>query len=93
MDALYPLRPGEQDCRDFLRTGRCKYGESCKYNHPLNVESGGGLTDGGPLHSRPGEPLCHYFLKHGICKFGQACKFDHPSGPHVEKGLGASNNV
>eukprot|EP00984_Skeletonema_dohrnii_P015785 scaffold6887_cov102-Skeletonema_dohrnii-CCMP3373.AAC.1 len=93
MDALYPLRPGEQDCRDFLRTGRCKYGESCKYNHPLNVESGGGLTDGGPLPSRPGEPLCHYFLKHGICKFGQACKFDHPSGPHVEKGLGASNNI
>eukprot|EP00986_Skeletonema_menzelii_P003827 scaffold1254_cov158-Skeletonema_menzelii.AAC.4 len=93
MDApLYPLRPGEQDCRDFLRTGRCKYGESCKYNHPLNVESGGGLSDGGPLPSRPGEPVCHYFLKHGICKFGQACKFDHPNGPHVEKGLGAPNN-
>jgi len=98
MDALYPLRPGEQDCRDFLRTGRCKYGESCKYNHPLNVESGGGLTDGGPLPSRPGEPLCHYFLKHAICKFGQTCKFDHPNGVglHAEKGekaLGASNNV
>ncbi len=93
MDApLYPLRPGEQDCRDFLRTGRCKYGESCKYNHPLNVESGGGLADGGPLPSRPGEPVCHYFLKHGICKFGQTCKFDHPNGPHVEKCLGASNS-
>lgn len=93
MDApLYPLRPGEQDCRDFLRTGRCKYGESCKYNHPLNVESGGGLSDGGPLPSRPGEPVCHYFLKHGICKFGQTCKFDHPNGPHVEKCLGASNS-
>ena len=96
MNALYPLRPGEQDCRDFLRTGRCKYGESCKYNHPLNVESGGGLSDGGPLPNRPGEPPCHYFLKHGICKFGQSCKFDHPSGPHVQKGLtglAASNNI
>lgn len=93
MDApLYPLRPGEQDCRDFLRTGRCKYGESCKYNHPLNVESGGGLADGGPLPSRPGEPVCHYFLKHGICKFGQTCKFDHPNGPHLEKCVGASNS-
>ena len=92
MDPIYPLRPGEQDCRDFLRTGRCKYGESCKYNHPLNVESGGGLADGGPLPLRPGEPVCHYFLKHGICKFGSACKFDHPSGPHLEKGPGSSNN-
>jgi hypothetical protein len=93
METPYPVRPGEQDCRDFLRTGRCKYGESCKYNHPLGVESGGGITDGGPLPSRPGEAVCHYFLKHGICKFGQACKFDHPNGPHVEKGLGASTNV
>lgn len=93
MDApLYPLRPGEQDCRDFLRTGRCKYGESCKYNHPLNVESGGGLADGGPLPSRPGEPVCHYFLKHGICKFGQSCKFDHPNVSHAEKCSGASNS-
>lgn len=94
MNALYPLRPGEQDCRDYLRTGRCKYGDSCKYNHPLNVESGGGLSDGGPLPSRPGEAPCHYFLKHGICKFGQSCKFDHPSG--VERGtagLAASNNM
>ena len=90
MNALYPLRPGEQDCRDFLRTGRCKYGESCKYNHPLNVESGGGLPDDGPLPNRPGEQPCHYFLKHGICKFGHSCKFDHPSGPHVEKTLTGS---
>ena len=27
---IYPQRVGEQDCRDYLRTGRCKYGESCK---------------------------------------------------------------
>lgn len=79
----YPLRPGEADCRDYLRTGRCKYGESCKYNHPLNVESGGGVkaAPGQPLFPvRPMEPVCQYFLKHGTCKFGQACKFNHPSG-------------
>jgi len=84
MAALYPIRPGEQDCRDYLRTGRCKYGESCKYNHPLNVESGGGVkptNPGEPLFPiRPMEPACQYFLKHGTCKFGQACKFNHPSG-------------
>ncbi|KAL7569078.1 hypothetical protein ACA910_016918 [Epithemia clementina (nom. ined.)] len=72
-----------EDCRDYLRTGRCKYGASCKYNHPPNVQSGGGMKS--PLNPtepmfpvRPNEPICQYFLKHGTCKFGQACKFHHP---------------
>ena len=71
-----------EDCRDFLRTGRCKYGASCKYNHPPNVQNGGGLKPVDPSEplfpSRPNEPICQYYLKHGTCKFGQACKFDHP---------------
>ena len=72
-----------EDCRDYLRTGRCKYGASCKYRHPPNVQSGGGMKT--PLNPtepmfpiRPNEPICQYFLKHGTCKFGQACKFHHP---------------
>ncbi len=84
MSALHPLRPGEPDCRDYLRTGRCKYGESCKYNHPPNVESGGGVKPADPSEPlfpiRPTEPPCQYFLKHGTCKFGQSCKFNHPGG-------------
>jgi hypothetical protein len=29
--AQYPQRSGEaENCRDYLRTGRCKYGEMCK---------------------------------------------------------------
>ncbi|KAG7364632.1 zinc finger domain containing protein [Nitzschia inconspicua] len=72
-----------EDCRDYLRTGRCKYGASCKYNHPSNVQSGGGMKTpidpSEPLYPiRPNEPVCQYFLKHGTCKFGQACKFHHP---------------
>ena len=75
-------RPVE-DCRDYLRTGRCKYGASCKYNHPPNVQSGGGMkTPIDPTEPlfpiRPNEPLCQYYMKHGTCKFGQACKFHHP---------------
>jgi hypothetical protein len=42
-----------EDCRDYLRTGRCKYGASCKYRHPANVQSGGGMRI--PLN--PGEPM------------------------------------
>lgn len=73
-----------EDCRDFLRTGRCKYGASCKYNHPANVQVGGGVRE--PVNPsepmfpvRPDQPLCQYYMKHGNCKFGQACKFHHPA--------------
>lgn len=85
--AQYPQRSGEADnCRDYLRTGRCKYGESCKYHHPANVQNGGGLLRvGSPLDPnepqfpiRPNEPSCPYYLKHGTCKFGSICKFNHP---------------
>lgn len=82
MVVKYPVRPGEADCRDYLRTGRCKYGEACKYNHPPEVESGGGVKPVNPSEPlfpiRPNEPPCQYFLKHGTCKFAQSCKFNHP---------------
>lgn len=84
--SVFPQRPGEPDCRDYLRTGRCKYGDSCKYHHPPGVQSGGGtkkpLNPNEPVFPiRPNEPSCQYYLKHGTCKFGQSCKFHHP--PHV----------
>lgn len=31
---LYPDRPGEPDCRYYLRTGFCGYGSRCHFNHP-----------------------------------------------------------
>lgn len=31
---LYPERPGEPDCAYYLRTGLCRYGLTCRYNHP-----------------------------------------------------------
>ncbi|XP_058093816.1 zinc finger CCCH domain-containing protein 58-like isoform X9 [Magnolia sinica] len=30
----YPLRPGEPDCTFYLRTGTCRYGSNCRFNHP-----------------------------------------------------------
>jgi Zinc finger C-x8-C-x5-C-x3-H type (and similar) len=77
-----------EDCRDYLRTGRCKYGMSCKYNHPANVQTGGGLKipldPSEPLFPlRPNEPVCQYYIKHGTCKFGQTCKFHHPPQSHL----------
>jgi len=31
-----PQRPDEPDCIYFLKNGRCKYGATCRYHHPLN---------------------------------------------------------
>ena len=33
---LLPQRPDEPNCIFFLKNGRCKYGSTCRYHHPLN---------------------------------------------------------
>ena len=78
--ATYPQRAGEPDCRDFLRTGRCKYGDSCKYHHPIGGTRSNDPNEP-PFPIRPDEPVCQYYLKNATCKFGQSCKFHHP--PHI----------
>ncbi|KAJ8458471.1 hypothetical protein OPV22_031397 [Ensete ventricosum] len=32
----YPERPGEPDCAYYIRTGLCRFGRTCKFNHPPN---------------------------------------------------------
>ncbi|KAH7289724.1 hypothetical protein KP509_30G016300 [Ceratopteris richardii] len=32
-----PMRPGETDCSFYMKTGSCKFGSSCRFNHPPNV--------------------------------------------------------
>lgn len=29
-----PERPDQPDCQHYMKTGGCKFGASCKYNHP-----------------------------------------------------------
>ncbi|KAJ4705725.1 Zinc finger CCCH domain-containing protein [Melia azedarach] len=82
---LYPQRPGEKDCAHYMQTRTCKFGDSCKFDHPLWVPEGGipdwkevPLITSEWLPDRPGEPDCPYFLKTKKCKFGLKCKFNHP---------------
>ncbi|GBG77606.1 hypothetical protein CBR_g24052 [Chara braunii] len=35
-----PIRPGETDCSFYMKTGSCKYGAVCKFNHPEVAPSG-----------------------------------------------------
>ncbi|AQK89563.1 Zinc finger CCCH domain-containing protein 58 [Zea mays] len=30
----FPERPGQPECQYYMRTGDCKFGTTCKYNHP-----------------------------------------------------------
>ncbi|KAL3827858.1 hypothetical protein ACJIZ3_016660 [Penstemon smallii] len=74
-------RPGQPDCKFYMRTGDCKYGSSCRYNHPpdwaLFKSSNCALSPLG-LPLRPGVQACSFYLQNGHCKFGNSCKFDHP---------------
>ncbi|KAL2245066.1 UNVERIFIED_CONTAM: Zinc finger CCCH domain-containing protein 37 [Sesamum indicum] len=82
---IYPQRPGEKDCAYYMQTRTCKFGDSCKFDHPIWVPEGG-IPDwkevppvpAESLPERPGEPDCPYFLKTQRCKFGIRCKFNHP---------------
>ncbi|CAM8882458.1 unnamed protein product [Rhodiola kirilowii] len=81
----YPRRPGEKDCAHYMLTRTCKFGGTCKFDHPVWVPEGGipdwkevpPVANEG-LPERPGEPDCPYFLKTQRCKFGLNCKFNHP---------------
>ncbi|KAL8118454.1 hypothetical protein AgCh_016108 [Apium graveolens] len=70
----FPERPGQPECKFYMKTGDCKYRSGCKFHHPktLNVTHS---KEGLPL--RPGQSVCSHFNRFGICKFGPSCKFDH----------------
>ena len=67
---ILPQRPDEPDCIFFLKNGRCKYGSTCRYHHPLNHHNDRKVTieDGRRHHSQinqgngdgVGQPKLHY---------------------------------
>jgi len=95
----YPVRPGQMACTFFSKTGVCRYGATCKWDHPeeftyLAAVHGSKIqlqefpitgynSAGYPV--RTGSAPCSFFMRTGTCKFGNACKWDHP-----ETGLSAA---
>ncbi|MED6150751.1 hypothetical protein PIB30_075576 [Stylosanthes scabra] len=78
----YPLRPDAEDCAFYLKTGTCKFGFNCKFNHPLGRRKNQVLKEKvGGEREEPGEKSgqieCKFYLRSGGCKFGKACKFNH----------------
>ncbi|KAK7356781.1 hypothetical protein VNO80_16057 [Phaseolus coccineus] len=75
----YPERPGEPDCSYYIRTGLCRFGATCRFNHPPNRKLAIATARMiGEFPERIGQPECQYYLKTGTCKFGATCKFHHP---------------
>ncbi|CAH8389286.1 unnamed protein product [Eruca vesicaria subsp. sativa] len=81
--------PDRAECRFFMTTGTCKYGDDCKYFHPKErmVPPPPDLLNPVALSARPGKPACPNFKK-GFCKYGNNCKFDHPSPLNSYDGTG-----
>lgn len=75
----YPERPGEPDCSYYIRTGLCRFGSTCRFNHPRDRKLAiAAARMKGEYPERIGQPECQYYLKTGTCKFGVTCKFHHP---------------
>ncbi|XP_062182439.1 zinc finger CCCH domain-containing protein 63-like isoform X6 [Phragmites australis] len=75
----YPERVGEPDCSYYMRTGLCRFGMTCKFNHPADRKLAvAAARMKGEYPQRIGQPECQYYLKTGTCKFGATCKFHHP---------------
>ncbi|KAL4603195.1 hypothetical protein ACB092_10G108100 [Castanea dentata] len=74
----FPERPGEPQCQYYMRTGDCKFGSSCRYNHPRDRVVPSTVLSPNGLPLRPGIQHCAFYMQNGHCKFGSTCKFDHP---------------
>ncbi|CAM8991839.1 unnamed protein product [Rhodiola kirilowii] len=80
MEVQFPLRPGAEDCNFYMRTGSCKFGFSCKFNHPPRMRN---QTIKPRLKEREDSSEssmqieCKYYMSAGGCKYGKACRFNH----------------
>ncbi|MBA0616929.1 hypothetical protein Godav_026412, partial [Gossypium davidsonii] len=73
-------KPGQTECKYYLRTGGCKFGKACRYNHSRAKSSTDPILElnflGLPI--RQGEKECPYYMRNGSCKYGANCRFNHP---------------
>nr|KJB39997.1 hypothetical protein B456_007G041600 [Gossypium raimondii] len=76
----FPVRPDAENCAYYMKTGLCKFGSNCKFNHPVRRKNQGdqeNLKENDESTEKPGQTECKYYLRTGGCKFGKACRYNH----------------
>jgi len=74
LSPVLPRKPWMIPCEFYMKTGTCKFGAECRFDHPPEHQVT--LNEFG-LPIRPGEPKCSHFERTMTCKYGASCKFDH----------------
>ncbi|XP_018807494.1 zinc finger CCCH domain-containing protein 43-like isoform X2 [Juglans regia] len=76
----YPVRPEAEDCAFYLKTGTCKFGSTCRFNHPVRRKNQAvkeKVKEKEEPTERLGQTACKYYMRSGGCKYGDACKYSH----------------
>ena len=72
VSAVHNSAKTQAECNFFAKTGRCKYGDKCKFKHV----AGGGTSQSSQSAAKPRKP-CYKFRDTGACEFGDKCRFSH----------------
>ncbi|KAH7852477.1 hypothetical protein Vadar_025223 [Vaccinium darrowii] len=81
--SLHPLRPYAEDCPFYIRTGTCKFGLNCRFNHPVSranqkwgkeKEKEKAKVE---VLEKPENIECKYYLTAEGCKYGKSCRYRH----------------
>lgn len=74
----YPRRDGAQPCQYYLKTGKCNYGQRCKFDHPQRDKR---------LLTALLRRDCFDYVQSANCPYGQRCKYNHPPLDTLPHGL------
>ncbi|GMN56846.1 hypothetical protein TIFTF001_025956 [Ficus carica] len=69
----YPVRPEAEDCSYYLKTGNCKFGSNCKFNHPVRRKNNQAAKEKAKEREESTERTGQ-----SECKYGTNCRFNHP---------------
>ncbi|XP_023735181.1 zinc finger CCCH domain-containing protein 43 [Lactuca sativa] len=80
-DMQHPIRPDAENCSFFVRTGTCRFGRMCRFNHPVStkiyVDRGKSNIFGAGSSSKSLSRIPCKFYQIGHCKYGESCRFNH----------------
>ncbi|KAL3526352.1 hypothetical protein ACH5RR_011008 [Cinchona calisaya] len=75
--SVLPLRPYAGDCPHYTRTGFCKFGLTCRFNHPVKRTNLAVKDKEDWSSDKAGQLECKYYLTAGGCKYGTNCRYSH----------------